>query len=345
MKIGIVTVYNTYNCGSFLQAYALHRILKQKGHNVQFLKRKTRMKNRLLYIFPYTIYRSLLKGDNKTGKSLLNRYFTYQKHLKKFPTVKSASDLDAVVYGSDTIWNMEDAYFEREWKRYWGYGVKQKKVAYSVSVASTPEEKILNRQELKDCALEFSHIAARDDRTYDIVKKMLPEEAEIAKTVDPTMLLKPEDYKELETTCTEKDFILIYAFCDMKQEAMEEIRQFAKKIGKKIIAFGNEIPADINVPFDPMKMLGYYRKADYIVTNTFHGNVFSILFNKQFISYGKNKKKVEHLLQEFGLQNRLVDEKQEISSLFETEIDYEEINKKLEEKRNASLAYLDDALR
>ena len=91
-------------------------------------------------------------------------------------------------------------------------------------------------------------------------------------------------------------------------------------------------------------MIGYYKKADYIVTNTFHGNVFSIIFNKQFVSFGKNKKKVKYLLEEFGLSHRLIDETDSISAVLDTAIDYTRINKTLEEKRNASLQYLEEAL-
>ena len=87
-------------------------------------------------------------------------------------------------------------------------------------------------------------------------------------------------------------------------------------------------------------MIAYYKAADYVITNTFHGNVFSILFNKKFISYGKEQKKVVDLLKEFGLSHRLLNNEDSITEILSAEINYDKINATLAEKRQQSLNFL-----
>lgn len=343
MKLGIVTVYNAYNCGSYLQAFALYTLLK-KNNNVSFVcNSRVSKQHRFYYIFLQFI-KYILKGKVRKAAFLLRRYFAFRKHQSKLHITKDCKDIDLFIYGSDTIWNIANPYFEKEWKKYWGYGITQKKITYAASAGETQEDMILKRPELRKCIAEFSGLGIRDEHTYNIVKKMLPDR-EIKRVIDPTLLLTSEEYKNLTKKCKEKDFILIYAFPDMRKEAMMHIRKFAQEKGKKIIAFGDVFLADKNLPFDPLIMLSYYEKADYIVTNTFHGTAFSLIYNKKFISYGKRKNKVALLLEEFGLSGQVIDESEEISSVIDNEIDYERVNTLISEKRKGSLDYLEEFIK
>ena len=344
MKIGIITVYNSYNCGSFLQAYALYRALKAKKHDVYFVKNDFLKNTDKLYFKLLQAIKYILKRDAKKAYFLVKAYFIYKKCRSMLPVTDKMADMDLILYGSDTIWNIADPYFDKEWKRYWGYGVKQKKASYAASVASTNENDIVNRQELGKSLLEFAGIAVRDEYTYSIIRKILPENVDIARTVDPTMLLNCEDYSDIEMTCDEENFILIYLFSDSDKEAIERISDFAKKENKRVIAFGDSFPADKNIPFDPAYMISYYKKADYIITNTFHGNIFSIIFNKQFVSYGANKKKVVALLDEFSLADRCISKADDISETIKKYIDYNKINELIRKKREDSIEYLDNIL-
>lgn len=343
MKIGIVTVYNTENCGSFLQAYALCRALEQKGHQVYFFKGITSLQKKYWYrLLQATKY--VLRRDFLTARELTETYPVYHLLQKKFTVIESLEDMDLVIYGSDTIWNLADGYFLKHWKHFFGYGVGAKKISYAASAGPTTLDMFEQISEIKETLSEFSGLSVRDVPTGKIVRALLPEHEGVTQVADPTMLLACEDYEEISVTCTEKDFILVYYFGNMPEALIKSIQMFAKEKNKKIVAFGKQPWADKMVPFDPRQMLGYYKYADYVITNTFHGNIFSILYQKQFLSFGKQKRKVVALLQEFGLADRLLDETEDIDSVFMESIDHNTVEQVLQEKRKISYQYLEKFL-
>ncbi len=338
MRIGIVTVYNSYNCGSFLQAYALYRFLSEKGHEVFFVERQTYKTNKLWYRFLRSI-KNLVKGNIHEAKTIIQLYFLFKKIIRFFPIIEDTNSLDLIITGSDTVWNLDDAYFYSNWKRYWGYDVKNKKITYAVSAGTTPKEEFLKKPEFKECINEFAGISVRDSHTYEIAKMLLEDGRKPEMVVDPTMLVPRENYQDIEKKCNERNFILVYYFGNMLKELAKEIKAFAEKENMKIITFGKDIP------FEPGLMLGYYRAADYVITNTFHGNIFSILYNKRFVSFGKEKKKVELLLQDFELGERLLDVGDNLEETLYRGIDYNRTNEIIRQKRRDSVKYLERFLK
>lgn len=338
MKIGIVTVYNSYNCGSFLQAYALFRFLQGKSRDVFFVKRNVYKSNKFRARAKLAL-KFLLKGNPKRARFILTEYRRFRQIQKTLPIVASANDVDLAVYGSDTIWNMEDPYFAENWPRYWGRGVSAKKITYAASVGSTPAEVFYANPEFKRLAGEFAGVAVRDEHTREIASALLDGSKEPKVVVDPTMLIPVEEFDAVAKPCDEKDFILLYYFGAMPQKLRDALSAFAKANGKKIVSFGTTIP------FEPGLMLSYYKAADYVITNTFHGNIFSILYNKNFVSFGKEKSKVRLLLAEFGLADRLFDvADDDWPSAFEKGVDFGNANRVLLEKRRESASYLESFL-
>ena len=336
MKIGIVTVYNSYNCGSFLQAYALRKTLEQQGHKAVFVKRNVHKSNKF-YSRAILSVKRFLKGDPKRATFILKEYFSFNKIQKIFPITEEINGLDMIVYGSDTIWNLEDDYFRECWKRYWGVGVENKKITYAASVGTTDEKVFYNDPVYEKYMKEFLAVSVRDEHTYKIAEKLLDPGKLPVLVTDPTMLVDVSEYEAIAKPCKEKNFILVYYFGDlgdMPKGLEEYIRAFAKEQGKKIIYFGKDIP------FEPGMMIGYYKAADYVITNTFHGNVFSIIYNKKFVSFGKEKKKVEILLRDFGLSERLLDVSENPADVLLKNIDYSKTNEILKKKRAESLEYL-----
>lgn len=344
MKIGIVTVYNTENCGSFLQACALCRALEQKGHQVYFLEGITSTQKKYWYRLLKAM-KYMLKFDFRKARELTAAYSVYRRlHQAVFMPTKTLDGMDLVIYGSDTIWNIEDEYFSKHWARFFGKNINAKKISYAASAGATPLEVFEKLPEIRTCLSEFSGLGVRDIPTGEIVKALLPNRKDVVQVLDPTMLLSPEEYEELSAMCAEKDFILVYYFGKMPEQLSQNIRAFAKERNKEIIAFGNRPWADVTLPYDPRLMLGYYKNADYVITNTFHGNIFSILFQKEFVSFGKQKRKVRALLEEFELSSRLLDETEEINIHFKQPIDYKTVEQKLQTKKEISYRYLDTFL-
>jgi len=332
MKIGIVTVYNSYNCGSFLQAYALYKTLKKNEVDVSFLKREPYRIGTFYYRFGKAS-KAFLKGHPIRALFIIREHFNFKSVQKILPKIDSLEGIDLVIYGSDTIWNIEAAYFKENWEKYWGKDVENKKITYAASVGSTDENAFYENPGFKKCINDFSDVSVRDEHTYSIALNLLESKKPVM-VVDPTILLSVEEYDEIMGKCSRKDFILVYYFGKMTKKQKQAVEEFAKSQNKRIIYFGK------NIPYSPKLMIAYYKAADYVITNTFHGNVFSILFNKKFISYGKEQKKVVDLLKEFGLSHRLLNNEDSITEILSAEINYDKINATLAEKRQQSLDFL-----
>ena len=344
MKLGIVTVYQSYNCGSFLQAYALHRVLTKQGHTVSFLRNSWTVESRLWYrLLQAAKYISTRKP--KRAKHLLKVYNNFRKARKTLSITPDFASMAAVIYGSDTIWNTDDTYFLKHRNRFFGADYDGVKIAYAASIGSTSAQELLSNPALCNAISSFRAIGVRDTATLEFVKACYGDHTTIESVIDPTMLLPRAEYEQLACPVPEKGYILFYHFGAIAENVKKQVRDFADKTGRKIVVIGENVGwADAYVSYDPYLMLSYYQNADYIITNTFHGNVFSLIFNKQFISFGKNKAKVCSLLEQFGLSERLVDPETPFSSLFDQQIDHSVTNKTLETLRQHSLEFLKQQL-
>lgn len=328
MKVGIVTMHHVYNCGSYLQAYALYRVLISMGYDVWFVKNKQNLKSRLAYRLLQTA-RFVCMGKAEIGLHLLKVYRNFHRAQRVFPVTANIRNMDTVVYGSDTIWNIEQDYFLRHWKRFFGQDYDGKKVGYAVSIGSADAESLCDQELLCNAVAAFDTVMVRDTVTRDFVKKCCGENVDVPCVLDPTMLLTKEDYRELAPTISMRQYILFYFFGTVPEAIKRQVQDFAVATNRKIVVFGQKQDwADVSVSNDPLLMLSYYMHADYVITNTFHGNVFSIIFNKQFISLGREKRKVCDLLSRFDLTHRLVEEDDCIAAHLNQSIDFTAVNQK-----------------
>jgi len=345
MKIGIVTVYNSPNCGSYLQAVSLKHYLEKNNHTVVFIKNKTAAKNRLLYRAALA-FKALLKGEYQKFKRVFVSWWAFVRAQKVFDVVDiNVKDIDAYILGSDTIWNIDDPFFEKKINVFFGGAFTGYKISYAASIGDTKIEKLLENELVTKNIKTINHISARDSQTLSMLKK-LGIEKELSYVDDPTMLNDTGYYNSIEKRCEEESpFLLYYYFGHLDDILRMEIKKYAQIKGLMIIAFGENIKeCDKYIPFDPLKMLSYFRKAHTIITNTFHGNVFSIIYNKKFVNIEAKKCKVNDLLKKYDLCGRTVDRVEDMQDVLNTDIDYISINKKLEEARKESEYFIKNAL-
>ena len=143
------------------------------------------------------------------------------------------------------------------------------------------------------------------------------------------------------------NYILIYSYDGRikSEKEINSIQLFAKKNNLKIISAGlYQSWCDKNISASPFELLSYVRNAKYVVTDTFHGTVFSIKYNKQFATLirGSNKQKLSDLLMRFGLESRKVLNVDFLSDILEQKIDYEPINNFIYKQNENSISYLND---
>lgn len=320
LKALIVTVYNSENCGSFLQAIAMQTILQKKGFDVSFYHRSTKGTSRSFYKFLRSACNFLLHLKFKELSFLIKQRIAFSKAGKMLRIAKSDSrffsEAEVVVLGSDTIWCFTAPYFKNNASRYLGATFTDKKViSYAASAGNTPKE--LFSEVVSECG-GLNHISTclvRDDHTKSLVA-LFDQDSEIV--VDPTLLLFREDYRKMITKKPpEGKYLLLYFFGTVGPELREEIRKIAEQKGLKIVSLlKHRAWCDQSVPADPFEVLRYYENASYVITNTFHGCAFSLIFESNFAVHNEGKIKVLDVLNRYGEAKRLFSDPKEIGNIF-----------------------------
>lgn len=351
MKIAIVTVYNTENCGSFLQSYALKNALEKLGHEVCFLYRDLTGTDNT---FNSHIRLGLVKCAKFKFAAALNfwkRYFNFKAINKNQPVVYRDTalfdDIDCFVLGSDTIWNFDSKYFYANKNTYTGLNLPDvKKITYAVSAANTGCEIFENDSDIREGIKSLDAISVRDNSTKAIVEKITGKSPTVV--CDPTLLIEEKDYNSLMaegSVKTDKKYILLYYFSDMSDLQKKHISELKKETGCKIVSFGEYRSwCDINPAYDPKTFLLYMKNADFVVTNTFHGTIFSVLFHKRFVDYGGKKLKISNLLNQLGLQDTIVDDSTSLVEKYKKNLNYEQAEEVINQLRQQSLNYLYESL-
>lgn len=348
MRICIVTVYNSENCGSFLQAYALYRTLKQQENQVCFLFRSPIGTSHDFRLFFTDCLKLLVKRKFDILKNRVKAYCGFTKAIATFDVIKNKSNemklVDTVIIGSDTLWNFGDEYFYNNRKTYSGFDFRDLyAITYASSVANTEAEILINDKVICDGIRSLKSISARDKYTASIVSQIKGEEPPIV--LDPTLLLTADEYRTIEGECDYDNFLLIYSFREIPKDKIQQIKSTCVKEGIKIIAFGNYREwVDVNIPPNPFNFLAFFRKAKYVITDTYHGTIFSIIYKKQFVCLGQHKNKVRDILETCGLSLRFVGEDEQIYAKLQENIDYGSVYAYLENLKNGSIQYLNTSI-
>lgn len=327
-KILIYTISKSYNFGAFLQAFALKKVLEGSNFNVSIARtiEKTR----------YSKFRFILKKDIR---KIFFNIMQARLFEKSWLETKNTNKSDIAILGSDEIWNVNNKSFYHD-PKYFGYNIDAANIiSYAPSCGSVKKEDLIHF----DKNINFNkinHISVRDKKTYELVNNFNGLKPKIV--LDPTLLLK--DYSEFEEKINvSKKYILIYGY-GFSKEKINNIRTFARNRNLKLISIGmTHLWCDKNVQATPFQFLSYIKQADYVITETFHGTIFSIIYNKQFITYATNKQKIIHLLQVLELSDRNADSDYLFDNIDE-KINYDNVNSILDNMRRDSLNWLLDSI-
>lgn len=257
---------------------------------------------------------------------------------------------DAYITGSDQIWNCniengkDDAFFLSFVPN------DKRKISYAASIAMNyipDNEKERFYKNLND----FDFISVREATAIKLLKQINLKEIE--KVVDPVYLLERKEWDELakksKINVSEEKYILVYGFKRQKN-LYEYARNLAQKRKCKIYSINTNFEdyfLDVDKYFynaTPCDFVNLVRNAQEIVTNSFHGLSFSIIYNKpvhQFMKEGNENSRMTDLLEEIKLPNRLVRE----NKILDSDVDYTETNKIIEENRNLSAEFLKRSLK
>lgn len=354
MRIGILTQTPCRNYGGILQNYALQQILKQMGHiPITFLFRQTN--SVLLYSYESlkAIVRVLLgkngrfpeytKGGMELTKPFIQKYidctdridFLCSQYVKKF-------GLECVIVGSDQVWR---SFYNGGVLKYmylnFVNGQQCKRIAYAASFGVDFWE--YTDEQTRQCAKlakRFDAISVREKSGIKLCKEHLGVEA--IEVLDPTLMLSAEHYASLckNIPCREGKFVAAYVL-DLDEEKRVAVEEFAKELGLTLKLFS----ADKNANLTVEEWLSIFRDAAYVITDSFHGTVFSIINHKPFISIANEDRgasRFHSLLGKFDLESRLIPDFAELKPL--QEIDWASVDAKIEEWQKISKEFLEKAL-
>ncbi len=282
MKVGILTFHNGINAGTFMQARGLWDEIASLGHDVSIIDyanehqiqrdRESLWKTKN----PLKLWHNFLKS-RKYGKSLAT--------LKLSRPVKSPAEIDglgydSIVFGSDELWNLDSSYANGD-LAFFGEGINgARKIAYAPSFGSMNEAGD-KKETVRSLLGEFASLSARDDNTLSIIRDLTGRDVPLV--VDPVLLSPPKSIEDRRVPNL-KGRIGVYLMTPGPSE-IKKVQDFAKRGNKPVVSVGyfhrwaDEQLASL-APFEvPEALAG----ADLVVTNTFHGVVFSLKYAKKFV--------------------------------------------------------------
>lgn len=365
MKIGILTFHRAINYGAVLQCYGLSETLKAMGHEVdvidyrpeciEYYRKKipffkirhtSGLRNQLKALIVSLLNIETVKDANRRFDLFLKNNFNLSK------TVLSAenmpSDYDLIFLGSDQIWSPQICYgFD---SIYWGQFKHDttRLVTYAASLGGHNELSDLEWKNVGRYLKGFERISVREKKLQEDLENRVGIKSELV--VDPTILVKETSFECLAKKPKEMpdNYVLVFSVAPT-----DNLYGFAEKVaaqtGSEIIVLtANKLwkCKYRNVTPTVEEFLGWFKYAKCIVTVSFHGTVFSVLFRKDFYSLTNYMQdRAEQLLKALGLESRLIEsDTRTINNMSFTHIDYSSVNEKLDSLRESSISFIKQSL-
>ena len=369
MKIGIITWFTGPNYGTNLQAIALQYFLRNHGFEVniinyevppwQLKKEKKSLIKRLAHQPKKYAIKFLLKKyqneiamrDKKLAAAISSNCILTAKIKNISELINVCNDFDLLICGSDQIWNPNwyDRFYFADYD-----GVVTRRISYapSMGVNAIPDNVI---REISRSISKFSFVSVRENKAAELLSPYTNKRPEVV--VDPTLLLSKEDWNTIfQKRNSEKEKYILAFFLNDEKTHLKATRDFANKHHYKLVW----IPykgmtymqnADIRADAGLEDLLNLIRYAEYIITDSFHITVFSIIFEKQFYTFQRFKEnsftsqnvRVTNLLEMTNLQNRLIPY-QSVKINEKSEICYESHITKLKTEIEKSKQFLSKAI-
>lgn len=192
----------------------------------------------------------------------------------------------------------------------------------------------------------FDAISVRDNNSYSIVEELCGVKSNL--NLDPVLVSGIENEPWIEANI--ENFIIVYGYAGrFAEDEKQAIVEFAHKNKLKTISLCDyQDFCDQHIVCRPDEILGYFKKANYIVTDTFHGTIFSVIFHKQFGTFCRsksntgstNQEKLLDLLHRLQLENQLIKDVRNLETSLTSEIDYESVDLIREQEKAKSINYL-----
>lgn len=373
MKIGILTLPFNNNYGGYLQAYALMTVLKDMGHSPTIILRRHNLKEHTKWFYFKHILKSILLSISHLDINLLFRqkeiyFFLRGKKMISFVnkyiqpqtrflySTKELCDAcqnkyDAFIVGSDQVWRPEYVPNIKNFFLDFTNGWNVRRIAYAASFGnSSPQYTEDERINCGDLVAKFNAISVREKSGLDIITNFKWKVRNKTIVLDPTMLLSQKRYLSLLPSKKSKTQNKIFCYIlDEEYETNNLVNRLCRLLQKERYDFFNKDLRKKTHSVLPSieEWLMNIRDAEYIVTDSFHGMVFSLIFNKNFFVYCNSKRGIDRfksLLEYFGLEKCIINNIKELELNYKVDINWTYVNKKIEEGKKNSINFLNSTL-
>lgn len=350
-RVGVITFHNYDNYGAILQSYALQKKLREMGTHPEIIDyrcdyisnpfRLVNLKEKGLFNYIYGVIGHICYLPRHPKCQKFRKHIRYSKPVTKNDMGAVAGKYDLYLAGSDQIWdyhltNFDTAYFLDFVKK------GKQKCSYAASIGEhEPPQKY--QEKYRELLSDFDDILVREDYGADIVEKLTGKRPPVV--CDPTLLLTADEWRKLLVRPHRKGkYILVYQL-GINPSLVDFVRRLKKKTGLPVVyvpfPLVGLLPCSCQLTVGPAEWMGLFSEAEYVVSDSFHGVVFSLLFNRKFFAmvngHHKNRR-VQQLLDMVNLSNRTMETVTEDELL--KEIDFSYANEKIEEFRRYSLEQL-----
>lgn len=330
-EAGILTFYCSDNFGAMLQAYGLKRFLREHGVRADIVRyapffmtgrhwwlpywpaSNLREGVRLLLGAPLILLRRLLTCREYAARRRNMAHFR-REHLidVRQPQIRFTAGLQKLPYetyivGSDQIWNPNITYGLR--RAYFGdfhSGRKERVIAYAASLGGASLPPRYDR-EFAQLVQHVDALSLREEEAVPYVRRFYP--GRVTAVLDPVFLLEESAWREVERLPARSDYILVYA-TERNARMAAYVHALSRKTGLRVVELDEARigpPAELDAAAGPAEFLGYLHGAAYVVTNSFHGTAFSILYRKRFLAFAHSRlnARIANVLRLHGLEDRL----------------------------------------
>lgn len=377
MKTGILTFHKSINYGSVLQTFALVSTLQSMGHTVEVIDyepqkyhqiydlyhKNNSIRNILSNLIRRFPARKAFRHQQLRFLAFAEKYLPLSEEAYFFNSDITSLDkkYDAIICGGDQIWNVhatdcDDIYFLPTTK-------ECKKIAYAISVNNTNFTEPRCTDALRQWILDFDAISLRESSGCKKLEAFLGTGTEIVTAMDPAFLLQKEDYRVIADERLVKEPYIFLFSVTFSADVVRAATLFSQKTGLPVYAMlsnsksykylKKQSPIHI-LPdhLSPEDFLRYVSHAELVLSNSFHGTAFSIIYEKNFFAINdtkadgslKNDQRLTHILQELGLSHRLITADQVVTSDSIAGINYPDVRTRKASLVAKSLEYLNDAL-
>lgn len=337
-EAGILTFHNAENFGAALQAFALQETIKKFDYNCEIIDYRNKgvfKRNSLKNIYYLGTFQNPIKNYFQY-KRFRDLYLNLSKNNYRDISIfqKDSSKYQVIFFGSDQIWNpdlsngFDDFYFGN-------FASSAKKIAYAASVGkdsiSNDELEQLNKK-----LNNFDSVSVREESIANLLN------GDVKSLLDPCLLLSKSEWENFfPDKPKEKNYILVYQL-HKNDFPLTLAKSLSDRLNKKVLVITPYYIKQKNfkklIAINPAEFINYFLHADHVITDSFHGTSFSILFEKHFyvVLPSVKTKRLKSILNKLNLLDRIIDD---IPNELQ-KINYTDVQNLLSKERELSINFI-----